>query len=157
MRPPRFPVIAAAIIGTMAAVAGTASIVSSPGCATVKPVTDVIAKVDVQKYAQDALLVVGVLESVSQTINLDPAKRKDLDALFAKTKVAIDAAVRTCDGITELTRAQVDLAFGDFKGLYNDALAILGPYGVRRATPGGRAGAAPSGGFVVPEPLVFGA
>jgi len=126
------------------------------GCATLKPVTDTISAFDVQKYAQNALLTVGVLESISRTIDLSPEKRKLADTLFARAKVAIDAATKACEGVTELSRAQVDQAFSDFKGLYNDAMALLGPYGVHRVPREGRAGAAPGGGFSVADPLVFG-
>lgn len=125
-------------------------------CATLKPVVDQLPRVSV--YVQDAQLVLAGIETFERAVfaaKPDPDLQKKVDQGMADAHAALDAALRICAGATELSQAQVDAAFADFKAAYLRVIAVLGPLGVHRAPIGARVGAG-SGGYAAPDPLVFG-
>jgi hypothetical protein len=74
---------------------------------------------------------------------------KVADAM-ARTRSALNAALRISQGAEKLDQAKIDEAFADFRRAYADLLVLLGPLGVQQQ--GGSLKATP-GGLAVPEPL----
>ena len=136
-------------------------VVAAPafGCATVKPVTN--AAVDlmptVHTYVQDGQLVVSTVEGIERTYfagHPNPDLQKKVEILIANAKTALDAGLRICAATEHLSNSQIIDAFADFRRLYTDVVALLGPYGARhdgRAGAGAGAGA-PGPDLALPDP-----
>ena len=105
---------------------------------------------------QDGMLVLDAIDSFVENVfkvrpNADFEKK--VDAAIARTRLALDTALRLSQGTEKLTQAQLDAAFNEFRIAYQDLVALVAPLGVTagvgdslRATPGG---------LQVPEPLAF--
>lgn len=136
---------------------GAAGVLAAPGCATVKPVTGEIVDLmpKVHTYVQDAQLVVSTVEGVEKSYfntRPNPDLQKKVEVLIAEARTALDAGLRICAATDHLSNSNIAAAFADFQGLYTDIVALLGPYGARRA-PGAGAGAGPPGpDLVLPDP-----
>jgi len=144
------------IIAAAFALALMSATMAAPGCALFKPVVSNLPHA--VAYAQDAELILTGLETFERgyfVVSPNPALQAKVEKGISDARVALDAGIRICDGTTELTNAQVDLAFADFKSAYTSLVALLGPLGVRRATPGSPMGAV-RGGYVAPDPLILG-
>lgn len=103
----------------------------------------------------DGMLVLDTIEAFSHayfTVHPDAAKSAQVDALIAKSRTALDAALRIANASTELDQAQVDAAFTDFKAAYTELIALVESIGIKAS--GTRLQATP-GGLVVPQPLAF--
>jgi hypothetical protein len=74
---------------------------------------------------------------------------------IARARSAIDAGLRICMGIKDLSQSQIGSAFADFQRVYQDVIALLGPLGAHRAPAGSRFGLGASGGYAIPDPLVL--
>lgn len=104
--------------------------------------------------ATDALLVVDQIKAFVDgvfVIKPDPDLQKRVDQAIARTKTALDAAIRIASGADKLTKEQAAEAFADFRVAYQDLIALVAPLGVStgetlRATPGG---------LTVPTPLAI--
>lgn len=147
--------ICSRIIPAALALALLAASMALPGCATLRPVVDNLPKA--VAYAQDAELVVTGLETFEKgyyMVKPNPAQQAIVENGIADARSALDAGIRICEGTTELSASQVDLAFSDFRKAYIDVVGLLGPIGVKRGTPGTRMGASP-GGYVAPDPLLL--
>lgn len=122
----------------------------APSCATVAAyLPTVIAAV------QDGALVLDTIERFVDRYfesrpNADLQRKADI--AIARTRSALDAALRAASGAKDLNEAKVDEAFAEFRRAYTDLVALLGPLGLStgeglRATPGG---------LTVPTPLAMG-
>lgn len=123
-----------------AVVALAASLASAPSCATIAPyLPTVIAAV------QDGSLVLDTIERFADRYfesRPDAELQKKADIAIARTRSALDAALRAASGAQDLNDAKVDEAFAEFRRCYTDLVALLGPLGLSsgnglRATPGG--------------------
>jgi hypothetical protein len=123
--------------------------VSTASCAAVVSYLPTVVAV-----VTDAILVIDQIKVfVDGVFVMKPAPelQKKIDQAIARTKVALDAALRIANGTDRLTKEQADAAFADFKVAYQDLIALVAPLGVStgqtlRATPGG---------LQVPEPLAL--
>lgn len=82
----------------------------------------------------------------------DPAKQQQVAIVLARTRGALNAALRTAEGAEKLDQAKIDEAFVAFRGAYVELLALVGPLGVHTA---GTAFSASSGVLTVPDPLAL--
>jgi len=129
---------------------------AAPGCATVKPVTGTVVDLmpKVNTYVQDAQLVVSTVEGVEKSYfnaKPNPDLQKKVEVLIANARTALDAGLRACAATEDLSNGKILDAFAEFRGLYTDIVALLGPYGARRRD--GAMGAGPTGPDVpLPEP-----
>lgn len=127
-----------------------ALVTTTPGCAAF------ISKLPVVISAvTDGMLVLDTIEAFSHsyfTVHPDAAKSAQVDALIAKSRTALDAALRIANASTELDQAQVDAAFTDFKTAYTELIALVESIGIKAS--GTRLQASP-GGLTVPQPLAF--
>ena len=121
----------------------------APGCATVAAyLPTVIAAV------QDGALVVDTIERFVDRYfeaKPNPEKQKQADQAIARTRSALDLALRTASGAQDLNDAKVDEAFAEFRRAYTDLVVLLGPLGL--AT--GEGLRASPGGLTVPTPLAM--
>lgn len=131
--------------------------VAAPGCATVKPVTN--AAVDlmptVHTYVQDAQLVVSTVEGIEKSYfnaKPNPDLQKKVEVLIANAKTALDVGLRVCAATDHLTNSQIIDAFADFRGLYTDVVALLGPYGARHDGRAGAGAGTPGPDLALPDP-----
>lgn len=125
------------------------------GCAHLQPVVNDLPRAIA--YAQDAELALDIAETAERSIFMvspNPALQAKVETGIADARTALDAGIRICLGGENLSQAQIDQAFGNFKQAYTDIMALLGPLGVHRANPGGKSGARPGGGYVVVDPLL---
>ncbi len=121
---------------------------AGPGCAVVPYLPKVIAAVT------DGMMVLDTIEKfIDRYFQSRPNAelQKKADTAIARTRSALDAALRIANGAEHLNQAKVDEAFAEFRIAYTDMMALLGPFGVSsgdalRATPGG---------LVVPQPLAM--
>lgn len=132
-------------------------LLAAPGCATVKPVTN--AAVDlmptVHTYVQDGQLVVSTVEGIERTYfasHPNPDLQKKVEILIANAKTALDAGLRVCAATEHLSNSQIIDAFADFRGLYTDVVALLGPYGARHDGRAGAGAGAPGPDLALPDP-----
>ena len=134
-----------------------APLMATPGCASLKPVVDYLPHA--VAYAQDAEFILTGIETFEKgyfAVKPNPTLQSKVETGLTAARAALDAGIRVCDGTTELTQAQVDLAFADFKAAYTDLLSLLGPLGVQRGGTVGAKMGAPSGGtYMVPDPLIL--
>lgn len=135
----------------LAVVVLAASLAPAPGCAAVAPyLPTVIAAVT------DGGLVIDTIDKfVDRYFEARPNAelQKKVDIAVARTRSALDAALRIASGAQDLNQAKVDEAFLEFRLAYQDLLALVGPLGVM-AGGGGKLQARP-GGLVVPEPMAL--
>jgi hypothetical protein len=121
------------------------------GCAAVAPyLPTVIAAVT------DGALVIDTIDKfVDRYFESRPNAdlQKKVDIAVARTRSALDAALRIASGAQHLNQAKVDEAFAEFRLAYQDLLALTGPLGVM-AGGGGKLQARP-GGLLVPEPMAL--
>lgn len=125
------------------------------GCAHLQPVVDNLPRA--VAYAQDAEIALDIVETAEKgifAVSPNPALQAKVETGIADARTALDAGLKLCMGGESLSQSQIDQAFGNFKTAYTDIMALLGPLGVHRATPGGKSGASPGGGYVVVDPLV---
>ena len=125
-------------------------VLAAPGCATVAAyLPTVIAAV------QDGALVVDTIERFADryfAAKPNPELQKKADQAIARTRSALDAALRTASGAQDLNDAKVDEAFAEFRRAYTDMVALLGPLGLST----GEGLRASPGGLTVPTPLAMG-
>lgn len=135
----------------LAALALACSLSTAPGCATIAPfLPKVIAAVT------DGALVIDTIDRfVDRYFESRPNAelQKKVDVAVARTRSALDAALRIASGAQDLNQAKVDEAFKEFRLAYQDLLALVGPLGVM-AGGGGKLQARP-GGLLVPEPMAM--
>lgn len=128
------------------ALAITVSFVA-PGCAAIATaLPHVIAAV------VDAVQILDAIEAfVAQYFAAQPDKEKELKVAkaIAKTRAALNVALRSVEGAEKLDQQKVDEAFTSFKQAYQELIAIVGPLGVK---PAGALMATQDGGLQVPEP-----
>jgi hypothetical protein len=102
----------------------------------------------------DAMLVVDTIAQFVDgvfKVKPDPELQAKIGKAIARTKIALDAALRIAQGTDKLTKEQLDGAFADFRVAYADLIALVGPLGV---TTGEGLHARP-GGLTVPTPLAL--
>jgi hypothetical protein len=132
-----------------AVVALVASIATAPSCATVAGyLPTVIAAV------QDGALVLDTIERFADRYfesRPNAELQKKADIAIARTRSALDAALRAASGAQDLNDAKVDEAFAEFRRCYTDLVALLGPLGLST----GQALRATPGGLTVPTPLAM--
>lgn len=103
---------------------------------------------------QDALIVIDQIKMFTDgvfVVKPNPDLQHKIDQAIARTKVALDAALRVANGTDKLTKEQADAAFADFKVAYQDLIALVAPLGVKT---GDHLAAAP-GTLTVPTPLAL--
>ena len=124
-------------------------------CAHLQPVVDSLPKA--VAYAQDAEIALTIVETAEKTafaVKPDPTLQAKVEIGIADARSALDAGLKICMAGTDLSQAQIDQAFANFKTAYTDILSLLGPLGVHRAPANGRAGALHGGEYVVVDPLL---
>lgn len=126
-------------------------------CATVKPVTKTVVDLmpKVNTYVQDAQLVVSTVEGIEKSyfaVKSNPDLQKKVEILIANAKTALDAGLRACAATEDLSDGKIIDAFADFRGLYTDVVALLGPYGARRDGRAGAGAGAPGPDLALPDP-----
>lgn len=123
---------------------------SGSGCAAVMSnLPAVIAAVT------DGNLVVDTIEAFANAYFIthpNPEKQKEVSIAIARTKAALDAALRMVHGIEKINQAKVDEAFADFRVFYTDLVSLTAAIGVKT---GGTKLLASPGGLTVPEPLAL--
>lgn len=133
-------------------------LLSLGACAHMQPVVTEVTNALPQAtaYAEDASLILTGVETFEKgyyAVRPNVDQQKLVETAIARARSAIDAGIRICMGIKDVSQSQIGPAFADFQGAYQDLLALLGPLGARRAPPGHRMGAGP-GGFAIPDPLL---
>ena len=124
-------------------------------CAHLQPAVDSLPKV--LAYIQDAELALDIIETAEKTafaVKPNPALQAKVEAGINDARTALDAGLKICTGATDLTQAQIDQAFANFKTAYTDILALLGPMGIHRGAPSGNASAG-HGEVFVPDPILL--
>lgn len=129
------------------------------GCAHTAPIVSTVTSALPQAtaYAQDAELILTGVETFEKgyySVKPNPDQQKLVELAIARARNALDAGIRACAAITDLSQSQIGPAFADFQRVYQDVLALLGPLGAHRAPPGHRLGAGP-GGYAIPDPLLI--
>ena len=125
-------------------------------CAHLQPVVDNLPRA--VAYAQDGLIALDIVETAEKSIfavSPNPALQSKVEAGIADARTALDAGLKLCVGGENLSQAQIDAAFANFKTAYTDIMALLGPLGVRRAPAAGHSGAQRGGDYVVADPLLL--
>lgn len=125
------------------------------GCAHLQPVVDNLPKAIA--YAQDAEIALTIVETAEKTafaVHPDPELQAKIETGIADARTALDAGLKICMGGENLSQAQIDQAFANFKTAYTDVMALLGPLGVKRVPTRGKSGARPGGGYFVVDPLI---
>lgn len=102
----------------------------------------------------DASLIVDAIQSFTAAEfkshpNADLEKK--VDQAIAKARLALAAANRIASGSENLSQAQINEAFAEFRSAYQDLTSLVGPLGV---STGSGLKAAP-GTLIVPEPLAL--
>jgi hypothetical protein len=122
----------------------------SSGCAAF------ISKLPVVMAAvTDGMLVVDSIEAFANVYfagHPDPTKQAQLAGLIAKTRTALDAALRIVNASKDLNQAKVDEAFAEMRAAYTELIALAESIGVKSS--GATFKAAP-GVLIVPEPLAL--
>lgn len=127
-----------------------------PACAHLQPVVDNLPRA--VAYAQDGLIALDIVESTEKAVfavSPNPALQAKVETGIADARTALDAGLKLCLGGENLSQAQIDQAFANFKTAYTDIMALLGPLGVRRAPAAGHSGGQHGGGYVVADPLLL--
>ncbi len=150
MTGPAMPMVAALFLLPMLALSS---------CAHMQPVVTEVTNALPQAtaYAEDASLILTGVETFEKgyyTVKPNPTQQKLVETAISRARSAIDAGIRVCMGIKDVSQSQIGPAFADFQGAYQDLLALLGPLGVHRAPQGHHMGAGP-GGFAIPDPLLI--
>lgn len=144
------------MLAKLARIALVVALLASPlaagsGCATIAPfLPTVIAAVT------DGSLVIDTIDKFVDRYfesRPNPDLQKKVDIAVARTRSALDAALRIASGAQDMNQAKVDEAFLEFRLAYQDLLALVGPLGVM-AGGGGKLQARP-GGLLVPEPMAM--
>jgi hypothetical protein len=121
------------------------------GCATVASNLPVIIAA-----VMDAEMILSSLQSFVDAffkVKPDEALEKKVRDAMARTRSALNAALRLAQGAEKLDQAKIDEAFADFKAAYAELIVILAPLGVSMS--GSTLKATPGGGLIVPEPLAL--
>jgi len=129
---------------------------AAPACAHLQPVVDNLPRA--VAYAQDAQIALEIVESTERAVfavSPNPALQAKVETGIADARTALDAGLKLCLGGENLSQAQIDQAFANFKTAYTDIMALLGPMGVKRAPPAGKSGAHPGGDYVIADPLLL--
>jgi hypothetical protein len=129
-------------------------------CAHTQPLVTVVTNAlpEATAYAEDASLILTGVETFEKgyyTIKPNAEQQKQVEVAIARARSAIDAGLRICMGIKDLSQSQIGSAFSDFQRVYQDVIALLGPLGAHRSPPGSRFGAGSGGGYAIPDPLVL--
>lgn len=132
---------------------------SGAGCAHAAPVVNQVTSALPQAtaYAEDASLILTGIETFERgfyAVKPNPDQQRQVELAIARARNAIDAGIRVCAAIKDLSQSQIGPAFADFQRVYQDVLALLGPLGAHRSPPGAHLGAGP-GGYAIPDPLVI--
>lgn len=129
------------------------------GCAATRPIVNTVTSALPQAtaYAEDAELILTGVETFEKgyySVKPNADQQKLVELAIARARNALDAGIRVCAAIENLSQSQIGPAFADFERVYQDILALLGPLGAHRAPPGHRIGAGP-GGYAIPDPLLI--
>jgi hypothetical protein len=122
------------------------------GCAAVVSQLPVIIA-----YVQDAEIVLHTIQSVMDAIwatHPDPKNQVLVDGAIAKCLTAADAVNRAAQGGQDVNQGQIDAAFAEFEGAFNDLMSLVGRYGVQ-AGDVPKAVRTANGGVIVPRPLLL--
>lgn len=106
---------------------------------------------------QDGMLILDAIDSFVDNVfkvRPDAELEKKVDVALARTRLALDTALRISRGTENLTQAQLDTAFNEFRIAYQDLVALVTPLGVSTGA-GDTLRALPGGGLQVPEPLAL--
>lgn len=104
----------------------------------------------------DAMMVLDAIEDFVTkyfAANPDAEKQEAVAKSLAKTRSALNVALRTCSGTEDLSQGQVDAAFQDFRAAYVELSTLLGRYGL--ASQGDRLMATPGQPLVIPTPMAM--
>jgi hypothetical protein len=118
------------------------------GCAVVPYLPTVIAAVT------DANMILDGIEKFVERFfaaKPDSVLQAKVEIAVARTRGALNLALRSAQGVEKLDQAQIDAAFVDFKIAYQELLALTAPLGVSS----GPALRAVPGGLNVPEPMAL--
>ena len=85
----------------------------------------------------------------------DPVLAQQYAAAYAKTELALGAALRIAKGAEKLDQQKVDEALAEFRVAYQQLLALLGPYGIVASSQDGTYGVTPNGTPMVPHPMAM--
>ena len=119
------------------------------GCANV--LSSIILK------AQDAQLILTTIQGFSNAYffaHPNSSQQTAINADITNAETALDGAIRTVNGISDITQAQADGAFANFEAAYKDLLTLVAAIGVlpdnvQMAT------RTSTGGLSVPTPLLM--
>lgn len=122
----------------------------APGCATISSTLPIIIAA-----VTDGVMVLDSIQVFADAFfrnkpNED-LEKKVRDGI-ARSRSALNAALRLAQGAEKLDQAKIDEAFVEFKRAYADLLVLLTPLGVQQQ---GTALKAIPGGLIVPEPLAL--
>jgi len=148
-----FLLIAAPVVFFIA----SAGVLATPGCATLKPVTNDVVNLmpKVHTYVEDGGLVISAVEGIEQSYfqaRPNPDLQKKVEILIANAKTALRAGLKVCEATEHLSNSNIVAAFADFRGLYTDIVALLEPYGARRDGAMGAGAGPPGPDLALPDP-----
>lgn len=125
-------------------------LLGSPGCATIASNLPIViaAVLDAQIILDSLTSFVDAFFKVKPDADLEKKVRDSM----ARTRSALNAALRLAQGAEKLDQAKIDEAFKEFRGAYTELLALLAPLGVSAS---GNTLKATPGGLIVPEPLAL--
>ena len=126
------------------------ALLMAPGCAAVAKMLPTIVQ-----YVQDAAIVLDQIDATAKPFidrGSDEQLKQDYSRAMQVTRQSLQVALRASKGTEDLTREQVDEAFGEFREAYKELLAVLQRAGVMRAD--GTMSAAPGMSMLeIREPL----
>jgi hypothetical protein len=102
----------------------------------------------------DASQIIDAIEDFAKRFfaaKPDPEREEVVLEAVAKTRTALNVALRFAQGAESLDQAKVDQAFADFRVAYQSLLTLTAPLGVREA---GALAAGP-GMLTVPKPMAL--
>lgn len=105
----------------------------------------------------DAQMVLDKIEDYVDalfTVQPNPKLQRSIDIAMDRCRTALNVALRTTSAAKELSEADVEAAFSDFKKAYRNLLVLVEPLGVTEGAPGDKMAALPTG-LVVPPPLAL--
>lgn len=122
----------------------------TPGCATIASNLPIViaAVLDAQMILDSLTGFVDAFFRVKPDADLEKKVRDSM----ARTKSALNVALRLAQGAEKLDQAKIDEAFKEFRLAYADLLVLLAPLGVSAS---GNVLKATPGGLIVPEPLAL--
>lgn len=129
------------------------AIAPTTGCAAVSnALPHVVAAVT------DGIQVLDAIEHFTRTYfasKPDAAYEARVAKVIARTRSALNAALRTSEGAQKLDQQKIDAAFSDFKIAYQELLALVGPLGVTPASGGAFSASEDGAKLAVPEPVAL--